>query len=137
MFAADRPRAQVHMPPLRRHIFVGFPAAGLALVLQRLSPALTDRLLTVADQIFVRQQRDDPDRGRSNLYEPRPGCGATTGTSVRLVLRRPTGHAWSAFTLALPGPWWAWRPSARLACASAVRTLAMDSHYRGPARQER
>ncbi len=78
VFAAENPR---------RHIFVGAAAAQLAM-LQWLSPALTDRLLTVADQIFVRQERDQADRGESNLYEPRPGQGATTGTSVRFTLRR-------------------------------------------------
>jgi NAD(P)-dependent dehydrogenase (short-subunit alcohol dehydrogenase family) len=69
--AAQRPR---------RHVFVGGSAAQMA-ALQRLSPALADRLLTVKDQIFVKQQRpDEPDQGQNNLDRPREGTGSSTGS---------------------------------------------------------
>lgn len=62
VFAADHPR---------RQIVVG---AGVYLaMLQRLSPALTDRVLAIGDQVFSRQQRDEPDHGESNLRAPVPG----------------------------------------------------------------
>lgn len=77
VFAADHPR---------RQIYVG-AGASLAM-LQRLSPALTDRLLATGDQIFSRQQRDEPDHGESNLWEPLPGPGAVRGRSVGVALRR-------------------------------------------------
>ncbi|WP_219419418.1 SDR family oxidoreductase [Pseudonocardia nigra] len=64
----------------RRHVYVGASAAQMA-VLQRLSPALTDRLLTLRNQIFVKQQRQQqPDQGESNLQQPRSGPGAVTGS---------------------------------------------------------
>ena len=77
VFAADHPR---------RDLFIG--AAAQLAMLQRLSPALTDRLLTVGGQVFKRQQRDQPDRGQSNLTEPTPGSGAVTGGVVRFALPR-------------------------------------------------
>jgi len=77
VFAADHPR---------RDIYIG-AAAQLAL-LQRLSPALTDRLLTVGGQVFARQQRTEPDRGQSNLTEPAAGSGAVDGGVVRFALPR-------------------------------------------------
>ncbi len=77
VFAADHPR---------RDIYIG-AAAQLAL-LQRLSPALTDRLLTLGGQVFRRQQRDEPDRGQSNLHQPTPGRGAVDGRVVRFALPR-------------------------------------------------
>jgi NAD(P)-dependent dehydrogenase (short-subunit alcohol dehydrogenase family) len=63
----------------RRHVFVGGAGAQLG-ALQRLSPALTDRLLMVKDQIFTRQQRQQPDRGESNHDAPRSGPGAVMGS---------------------------------------------------------
>jgi NAD(P)-dependent dehydrogenase (short-subunit alcohol dehydrogenase family) len=64
----------------RRHVFVGGSAAQMA-ALQRLSPALADRLLMAKDQIFVKQQRpDEPDRGENNLDRPRGGTGSSTGS---------------------------------------------------------
>jgi NAD(P)-dependent dehydrogenase (short-subunit alcohol dehydrogenase family) len=64
----------------RRHIFVGGAAAQMA-ALQRLSPALADRLLTVRDQIFTTQQRaDQPDQGENNLNKPQDGPGSVTGS---------------------------------------------------------
>jgi len=77
VFAADHPR---------RDIYVG--AAAQLAMLQRLSPALTDRLLTAGGQVFARQQRNEPDRGQSNLTEPTPGNGAVDGGVVRFALPR-------------------------------------------------
>jgi hypothetical protein len=77
LFAADHPR---------RDIYIG--AAAQLAMLQRLSPALTDRLLAVAGQVFARQQRNEPDRGQSNLTAPAPGSGAVDGGVVRFPLPR-------------------------------------------------
>lgn len=64
----------------RRHVFVGGSAAQMA-ALQRLSPALTDRLLMFKNQIVTKQQRQQqPDQGESNLERPRPGPGGVTGS---------------------------------------------------------
>lgn len=78
VFAADHPR---------RQIVVGGAGAILA-GLQRISPPLTDRVLAFGDQIFARQQRDDPDHGESNLWAPMPGPGAVRGRSVGAALPR-------------------------------------------------
>ena len=77
VFAADNPR---------RDIYIG--AAAQLAMLQRISPALTDRLLAIGGQVFARQQRDEPDRGQSNLIEPTPGEGAVEGGVVRFALPR-------------------------------------------------
>jgi NAD(P)-dependent dehydrogenase (short-subunit alcohol dehydrogenase family) len=81
LFAADHPR---------RDIYVG--AAAQLAALQRLSPALTDRLLSVGGQVFARQRRDELDRGQSNLTEAAPGLGAVNGGVVRFALP----HSWWA-----------------------------------------
>ena len=62
VFAADHPRRDIHIGA----------AAHLAM-LQRISPALTDRLLVLGGQVLARQQRDEPDRGENNPTEPTPG----------------------------------------------------------------
>ena len=77
----------------RRRIIVGGTGAQLAL-LQRFSPALVDRLLMIRQQIFKRQQRPEPDDGRSNLYEPQLS-GGVAGSYGHLTLRR------SSYTRAL------------------------------------
>jgi NAD(P)-dependent dehydrogenase (short-subunit alcohol dehydrogenase family) len=77
LFAADNPR---------RDIYIG--AAAQLGMLQRISPALTDRLLALGGQVFACQQRDEPDRGQSNLIEPTPGEGAVDGGVVRFALPR-------------------------------------------------
>ena len=77
LFAADHPR---------RDIYIG--AAAQLAMLQRISPALTDRLLALGGQVFARQQRDEPDRGQSNLTEPTPGEGVVDGGVVRFALPR-------------------------------------------------
>lgn len=96
----------------RRDIFVGAAAAQLTMV-QRLSPALTDRLLTIGDQIFIRQQQDEHDHGENNHYEPRPGRGAVTGKSARVTLRR---SLWTRFVGYHPG-------AARAVALGAAATL--------------
>ncbi len=59
VFAATHPR---------RDIYVGAAARQLDL-LERLSPALADRVLSVGGQVFRRQQRSEPDAGQGNLYQ--------------------------------------------------------------------
>ena len=79
VFAATHPR---------RDIYVGAAARQLDL-LERLSPALTDRLLASGGQVFRRQQRRrEPDAGQSNLHQhsDRDG-GAVHGQFGRLALR--------------------------------------------------
>lgn len=55
VFPADRPR---------RDIYIG--AAAQLAMLQRLRPALSDRLLIVGGQVFAGQQRNEFDQGHSN-----------------------------------------------------------------------
>jgi short-subunit dehydrogenase len=55
-----------------REIFVGGAGKGVAL-LQRLSPALLDRLMTVGGLAFKMQQSNRPDDGVDNLFEPAAG----------------------------------------------------------------
>jgi short-subunit dehydrogenase len=58
-FAAEHPR---------REITVGM--GKLFPVLERISPALTDRLLMVGDMAFESQQGDEPDNAADNLFAP-------------------------------------------------------------------
>jgi short-subunit dehydrogenase len=77
VFAAAHPR---------RDIYVG--AAGRQLdLLERVSPALTDRLLALRGQAFRRQQRAEPDVGQSNLRASL-STGAVRGRFGRASLRR-------------------------------------------------
>jgi hypothetical protein len=80
VFAATHPR---------RDIYVGAAARQLDL-LERLSPALTDRLLATGGQVFRRQQRRrEPDNGQSNLHAPMDdGAGTVHGQFGRLAMRR-------------------------------------------------
>ncbi|MDT0275905.1 SDR family oxidoreductase [Blastococcus goldschmidtiae] len=113
VFAADHPR---------RDIYIG-AAAQLAMV-QRISPALTDRLLALGGQVFTRQQRDEPDRGQSNLTEPTPGDGAVDGGVVRFALPRSRWTRLVGFHPAL----------ARSAAIASVGTIGWRLARRGPAR---
>lgn len=70
-----------------RHVIVGGTGAFLAL-LQRLSPALTDHVLSVGGQVKKRQRRGEPDRGQSNLYRPPPGPRRVHGSFGHLSMRR-------------------------------------------------
>jgi NAD(P)-dependent dehydrogenase (short-subunit alcohol dehydrogenase family) len=80
VFAATHPR---------RDIYVGAAARQLDL-LERLSPALADRVLATAGQAFRRQQRRrEPDQGQSNLHIPVDhDGGAVHGQFGRFALRR-------------------------------------------------
>lgn len=79
VFAATHPR---------RDIYVGAAARQLDL-LERLSPALADRLLAVGGQVFRRQQRDEPDAGQSNLHDASDSSAGTAhGQFGRFALRR-------------------------------------------------
>jgi NAD(P)-dependent dehydrogenase (short-subunit alcohol dehydrogenase family) len=82
VFAATHPR---------RDIYVGAAARQLDL-LERLSPALTDRLLATGGQVLRRQQRRrEPDAGQSNLHQPSGlANGAVHGQFGRLALRHST-----------------------------------------------
>lgn len=82
VFAATHPR---------RDIYVGAAARQLDL-LERLSPALTDRLLATGGQVFRRQQRRrEPDAGQTNLHQPSDrDSGAVHGQFGRLALRHST-----------------------------------------------
>jgi NAD(P)-dependent dehydrogenase (short-subunit alcohol dehydrogenase family)/uncharacterized protein YndB with AHSA1/START domain len=71
--------------PLRR-VIVGV-GAFLDLA-QRISPALTDRLLLVRDQIVQRQRSDRPDDGSNNLFQPPTGWRRASGSFGRFTLRR-------------------------------------------------
>lgn len=70
----------------RRHVVVGGSGAQLY-ALQRLSPALVDRLFMVGDAFFQLQQRAEPDGGQSNLHHPSAGEGAVDGAFGRHSLR--------------------------------------------------
>jgi short-subunit dehydrogenase len=86
VFAATHPR---------RDIYVGAAARQLDL-LERLSPALADRVLATGGQVFRRQQRRrEPDRGQSNIHTP--DTGAVHGQFGRFAFRnslytRTFGH---------------------------------------------
>ncbi|WP_338762616.1 SDR family oxidoreductase [Massilia sp. METH4] len=69
LFAAEHPR---------RDIIVGGQGALVAL-LQRISPALLDRLMVAGGLMFRTQKTDKPDNGYDNLYQPTPGTGSVTG----------------------------------------------------------
>ena len=113
LFAADHPR---------RDIYIG--AAAQLAMLQRISPALTDRLLTVGGQVFARQQRNEPDRGQSNLTEPTPGLGAANGGVVRFALPRSRWTRLVAFHPTL----------ARIAAIASAGALGRRLTRRRPAR---
>ena len=106
VFAATHPR---------RDIYVGAAARQLDL-LERLSPALTDRLLTTGGQVFRRQQRRrEADAGQSNLHAS--GGGAVHGQFGRFALRH------SAYTRTFGRHPHAGRAAAAAGLALAVRRL--------------
>ena len=69
LFAAEHPR---------RDVVVG-GAGKLLTVLERLSPALVDRLMLAFDQGVRQQQSDEPDDGRDNLDAPLDEEGSARG----------------------------------------------------------
>ncbi|WP_250002967.1 SDR family oxidoreductase [Actinoplanes sp. M2I2] len=70
----------------RREILVGGAAAAFALA-QRLSPALTDAVLSIRRLGAGSQQTDRPDNGVDNLDAPLDGPGRIWGTFPGRVLR--------------------------------------------------
>ncbi len=109
VFAATHPR---------RDIYVGAAARQLDL-LERLSPALADRLLATGGQIVRRQQRRrEPDQGQSNLHAASDtGAGAVHGQFGRFALRH------SVYTRTFGHHPHAGRLAAGAALALAVRQL--------------
>ena len=109
VFAATHPR---------RDIYVGAAARQLDL-LERLSPALTDRLLAAGGQVFRRQQRRrEADAGESNLHGPSDhDRGTVHGQFGRLALRH------SAYTGTFGRHPHAGRLAAAAAAALAVKRL--------------
>jgi len=69
LFAAQHPR---------RDIIVGAQGAFVALM-QRISPALLDRLMLVRGAMVRLQKTDKPDNGYDNLFQPTPGPGSVRG----------------------------------------------------------
>jgi NAD(P)-dependent dehydrogenase (short-subunit alcohol dehydrogenase family) len=109
VFAATHPR---------RDIYVGAAARQLDL-LERLSPALADRLLATGGQVFRRQQRRrEPDGGQSNLHVPSDsGAGTVHGQFGRFAMRH------SLYTRTFGHHPHAGRLAAGAALALAVRRL--------------
>jgi short-subunit dehydrogenase len=68
-----------------REIVVGGAAKGV-LLLQRLSPALLDRLMTMGGLAFKMQQSTRPDDGVDNLFAPVPGSYAVRGEFDRITI---------------------------------------------------
>jgi short-subunit dehydrogenase len=63
-----------------RDIYVG--GAGFFFwVLERINPALLDKLMMVNKAAFRLQKTDEPDNGLDNLYQPWPEWGACMGIS--------------------------------------------------------
>ncbi|MBB3221027.1 SDR family oxidoreductase [Pseudoduganella umbonata] len=62
----------------RRDIIVGGQGALVAL-LQKISPALLDKLMVAGGLMFRTQKTDKPDNGYDNLFQPTPGTGSVTG----------------------------------------------------------
>ena len=78
IFAAEHPQ---------RDLFVGGSSQMIA-TLERISPALVDRLLLTGGGGFKLQKTRDPDDGRDNLFAPMPGSGAVRGDFDKLA--KPT-----------------------------------------------
>jgi short-subunit dehydrogenase len=71
----------------RRDIIVGGSGA-LFIMMQRLSPALLDRLMLFRGLMFKQQMSDQPDDGQDNLFQPTLEKGLTTGEWGRGSIRR-------------------------------------------------
>jgi NAD(P)-dependent dehydrogenase (short-subunit alcohol dehydrogenase family) len=68
----------------QRDIYAGGFSKLLSLQ-QRLSPALTDRVLLLGDMTFKLQQSGDPDNGRDNLFAPSAGPLTARGDFDRMT----------------------------------------------------
>jgi NAD(P)-dependent dehydrogenase (short-subunit alcohol dehydrogenase family) len=75
VFAAERPQ---------RVIYVGSSSRTLAM-LERLSPALVDRLFLLGGAGFRLQKTNQPDDGKDNLFAPMPERSETQGDFGRLA----------------------------------------------------
>lgn len=74
LYAAEHPQ---------REVFIG--AAGRVLaMMQRVSPALTDKCMLAGGIVFKQQQRDQPAGVEDNLFAPVSGTGSTTGGFEKL-----------------------------------------------------
>ncbi len=73
--------------------------------------------------MFARQQRNEPDRGQSNLTEPTPGSGAVDGGVVRFALPH---SRWTRLVGFHPG-------LARSATVAAAGALGWRLTHRRPA----
>lgn len=62
----------------QREMVIGGAAKAL-LLMQRISPALLDRMLLFNNLAFKLQRTHEQDDGRDNLFAPMDGTGATTG----------------------------------------------------------
>jgi hypothetical protein len=62
----------------RREIVVGGGGKMLEIV-ERISPALADRILLMDDLVFKQQKSKEPDNARDNLFEPWSEPGSSTG----------------------------------------------------------
>lgn len=78
-----------------RQVVVGGVGALLA-AMQRVSPALTDRLLAVGDQSVARQRRGEPDPGQSNLHRPPAGPRRVHGSFDHLAMSSSAYTRWFA-----------------------------------------
>ena len=89
-----------------REIVVG-GAGKSVLLLQRLSPALLDRLMTIGGLAFKMQQSTRPDDGVDNLFAPAPGAtlyvASSTGSRSRGTATPGHSSSTRAATLAVVG----------------------------------
>jgi NAD(P)-dependent dehydrogenase (short-subunit alcohol dehydrogenase family) len=78
LYAAEHPR---------RDMLVGGQAAFVNL-LQRISPALVDRLMVMRGLMFEQQKTNQPDDGYDNLFQPTRGPGSIRGDWSECALPR-------------------------------------------------
>lgn len=92
----------------QRDVYVG-GASFMFWLLQRLSPALLDRMMIANKALFKLQTTEEPDDGKDNLYQHLPGTGRVHGDFQSITkpsMYTPifeTGPAWKRFlALILP-----------------------------------
>jgi NAD(P)-dependent dehydrogenase (short-subunit alcohol dehydrogenase family) len=90
--AAERPRREIPVGGAALAFFIG----------QRLSPALTDALMSIPRLGAGSQKSDRPDNGEDNLDEPVPGAARVHGAHPGEVLTR-SPFTWAAARLPRPG----------------------------------
>jgi short-subunit dehydrogenase len=62
----------------KRRVYAG-DAAVIFSLSERISPALTDRIMMIGSWIFKTQKSKQPDDGQHSLYDPLPGSGSVHG----------------------------------------------------------